>query len=240
MFYQSDSGDIEQYLPYVYRVVNQTKGVNNSIADKDDLISVGVMGLIEAKNTYNSERGISFEKYAYGKIRFAILDELRRVGVVDFHDVIELRKMRECEEQLTREKGRVPTEKEVSQALGFNEKKVAKLNISRQLLATTTLDSLLFEESNNELISISGEQNDHLESALTKVERKEQYEALQYAVSQLTQDEQLIMQLYYVEGLSFVEICDIVGISQSRMSQIHKKALGKLRAILDEYKGGIR
>lgn len=240
MFYQSDNGDIEQYLPYVYRVVNQTRGVNSLIADRDDLISVGVMGLIEAKNTYNSERGISFEKYAYGKIRFAILDELRRVGVVDFHDVMEIRKMKECEERLTHEKGKIPTEKEVCDALGFNEKKVSKLNTSRQLLATTSLESLLFEEPNNGMTSLSGGQNEHLESALTKIERKERYEALQYAVSQLSEHEQLIMQLYYVEGLSFVEICDIIGISQSRMSQTHKKALGKLRVILDEYKGGIR
>lgn len=241
MFYSGEEGDIEEYLPYVYRVVNQLKGTTKSaVIDKDDLISVGVMGLIEAKNTYLPEKGSSFEKYAYGKIRFSILNELRRVGIVDFHDVIELRKMRQCEEALSQEKGRMPTDEEIRQRLGFNEKKLSKLNVSRNLLGTVSLESLIFETSWSEADGDRVVGAEYCEDALTKIERQERYDMLKQAISELNEQQQLILQLYYVEGLSFVAICDIINVSQSRMSQLHKKAIGDLRAIIERIEGGIR
>ncbi len=195
----------------------------------DDLIQEGLMGLLSSFENYDPSKGASFSTYALKRIKGAMLDYLRKLDWVPRN----LRKkMKEVEEAvliLEDKLGKIPDDKELAEYLNMEEGEVRKVRnelVRRQLLS---LDSYIFEDDESvhvELVQSNEKSPDVI------YEKEELREKLKEAIEQLSERERLVLALYYVEELNFKEIGKILGVSESRISQIHSSVISKLKRLL--------
>jgi RNA polymerase sigma factor for flagellar operon FliA len=202
--------------------------------DRDDLMSSGILGLIKAVETFEPERGFKFETYAGHKIRGAILDELRALDWIPRSIRQKSRDLQRAYAKLENELGRAPYDDEVCDELGLSMKEYESLLSD---VAPTTIISL--EESMPErgsdakelriidTIEDPGSQNPLKEMGFNEIKS-----ILKDTIANLPEKEKLVVALYHYEELTLKEIGVVLGISESRVSQIHSKAILKLRSRL--------
>jgi RNA polymerase sigma factor for flagellar operon FliA len=201
----------------------------------DDLISSGILGLIKAVEGFDITRGIKFETFAMHKIRGAILDELRALDWVPRSVRQKSRQMHRIYSKLQEELGRMPYDDEVATELGIS---IAEFEEMLSDIAPTTIISL--EEampSGNESDSKTLQIVDTIEdpsgiNPLKELGYAEVKEILKEAIIGLPEKEKLVVALYHYEELTLKEIGEVLGVSESRVSQIHSKAILKLRSRL--------
>lgn len=218
---------IEDYLPLVKYVVARIHVTIPPGLSREDFFSVGVMGLIHAASTYDASRGASFKTFAYTAIRGAILDEVRKHDPVPRGRRERLRKLERASAALHAELGRAPTLEEVAEVLGLEANE-----LDEDLLALHTCRTLSLDEGGEhggfEPAQPGGGSPDGAS------ERREQIERLARALSELPEADRHVVVLYHYEGLYLKEIGDIVGVSESRVSQILSRAHERLRWKLRE------
>ncbi len=222
-------GSIESYIPLVKRIAWHLKGRLPDSVLVDDLIQAGMVGLIEAINNYKEGQGATFETYAGIRIRGAMLDEIRRG---DWTPRSVHRKAREVSEAIAAVEARVGRE-------ARDEEVAAELGISlaeyHKILQDTSCAQLLSidEPDHNEL------DEDQLVSERPTPVAEVTSEAFQGALAEeigrLPEKEKLVMALYYDEELNLKEIGEVLGVSESRVSQIHSQAIKRLRARLKSW-----
>jgi RNA polymerase sigma factor for flagellar operon FliA len=223
---------IEGYAPLARYVVDRMNLTPSAAVGYDDLLAQAIVGLIEAVDRYDPARGVKFETYAYHRIRGAVVDMLREMDWIP-------RSMRQREAELTAAYarleeclGRPPTDEEMAQELGIT---VEGLDGLAQELALQTTHSL--EE---EVGSWDGDRttvgdlvaDQQSPSPEEEVERWAERELLGKAIDRLPEVERTVVSLYYHEGLTLKEIGQVLGVSESRVCQIHGKAVVRLRAEL--------
>jgi RNA polymerase sigma factor for flagellar operon FliA len=224
-----------QYLPLVKNVAGRmAMGFPRSV-ELDDLVSTGTIGLIEAIRNFDPQRGVKFETYAVPRIRGAILDELRALDWIPRSTRAKARHIDRATMALENALGRKPAGVEVAGKLRWS---LADLDQAMDDVSGTSLlslDEMVYREEDNrqvprvETVHIISE-----EDVLTDLERMELRAYLVTAVETLTEQERLVISLYYYEELTLKEIGSIMHISESRVSQIHTKAVGKLRNLVRE------
>ncbi|NOQ20632.1 MAG: FliA/WhiG family RNA polymerase sigma factor [Desulfobacterales bacterium] len=225
---------ITEYLPYVKRIVQRLAVHLPSTVDVDDLMNVGVIGLIQAVDRYDPRRDNKFMTYAIFRIKGAVLSELR---ARDFLSRSNRRKIRELENvfmRLEQKLGREAEDNEVAQELGvdleqvYRTKQMSSISfISLEELGVSSRDEK--EKLLNYLIN-----ND--DDALSLAKLKELKEAMAQAIRQLPEKERLVISLYYLEELTMKETGKVLGITESRVSQIHSQAILHLRTKLRKQK----
>ena len=225
---------ITEYLPYVKRIVQRLAVHLPSTVDVDDLMNVGVIGLIQAVDRYDPRRDNKFMTYAIFRIKGAVLSELR---ARDFLSRSNRRKIRELENvfmRLEQKLGREAEDNEVAQELGvdleqvYRTKQMSSISfISLEELGVSSRDEK--EKLLNYLVN-----NDDDALSLTKL--KELKEAMAQAIRQLPEKERLVISLYYLEELTMKETGKVLGITESRVSQIHSQAILHLRTKLRKQK----
>ena len=225
---------ITEYLPYVKRIVHRLAVHLPSTVDIDDLMNVGVIGLIQAVDRYDPKRDNKFMTYAIFRIKGAVLSELR---ARDFLSRSNRRKIRELENVFTRleqKLGRVADDREVAQELGVDLEQVyrTKQMSSISFISLEELGVSSRDEKEKLLSYLINNDDDAL--SLTKL--KELKEAMARAIEQLPEKEQLVISLYYLEELTMKETGKVLGITESRVSQIHSQAILHLRAKLRKQK----
>ena len=225
---------ITEYLPYVKRIVHRLAVHLPSTVDIDDLMNVGVIGLIQAVDRYDPKRDNKFMTYAIFRIKGAVLSELR---ARDFLSRSNRRKIRELENVFTRleqKLGRVADDREVAQELGVDLEQVyrTKQMSSISFISLEELGVSSRDEKEKLLSYLINNDDDAL--SLTKL--KELKEAMARAIEQLPEKEQLVISLYYLEELTMKETGKVLGITESRVSQIHSQAVLHLRAKLRKQK----
>jgi RNA polymerase sigma factor for flagellar operon FliA len=215
---------ITEYLPYVKRIVQRLAVHLPSTVDIDDLMNVGVIGLIQAVDRYDPRRDNKFMTYAIFRIKGAVLSELR---ARDFLSRSNRRKIRELESvylRLEQKLGRTADDNEVAQELG----QMSSISfISLEELGVSSRDEkekLLSYLVNNE------------DDALSITKLKELKEAMARAIKQLPEKERLVISLYYLDELTMKETGKVLGITESRVSQIHSQAILHLRTKLRKEK----
>lgn len=218
---------VEQFLPLVRYVVARLPVTMPATLDRDDFYSVGVMGLIHAANTYDPQRGASFKTFAYTAIRGAILDEVRKHDPVSRNRRDRLRKLERITADLRAELGRPPTPDEIADRQGITAE---ELDLDLQALHTCrilSLDEGVGEEDAGTLVqSIECERTlDPSDGA----RGREDVERLAKAISELPETDRNVVVLYYHEQLYLKEIGGILGVTESRVSQILTRALERLR-----------
>lgn len=224
---------IEQYLPLVRYVVARLPVTMPGSLDKDDFYSVGVIGLMHAATTFDPTRGASFKTFAYTAIRGAILDEVRKHDPVPRNRRDRLRKMDRANSQLWNELGREPTLAELAEVLECEE---SDLDDDLQALHTTRCLSLDETYAGEDGGSTMGASIADLSSddPTACADESEQRERLARAIAELPETDRHVVVLYYNEQLYLKEIGKILGVTESRVSQILTRATERLRLKLKE------
>ena len=221
---------ITEYLPYVKRIVHRLAMHLPSTIDIDDLMNVGVIGLIQAVDRYDPRRDNKFMTYAVFRIKGAVLSELRSR---DFLSRSNRRKIRELENaflRLEQKLGREAEDREVADELGVEVEQIYR---TKQL---SNISFISFEElgysSKDEKEKLMNFLVNNDDDALTLTRLKELKSALAGAIEALAEKEKLVISLYYLDELTMKETGEVLGITESRVSQIHSQAIIHLRAKL--------
>jgi RNA polymerase sigma factor for flagellar operon FliA len=199
----------------------------------DDLIGYGVFGLIDAIDKFDYTKDVKFETYASLRIRGAIIDQIRRMDWVP-RTLRQKNKQLETAYNLLEDKhGREPTEEELAEQLGLTIDETRDLIKKSAVLTLVSLDDYLEQNYETPFNGLTANKQDSPEE---HSERQERQEMLAEAIEKLTDKEKQVITLYYYEDLTLKEIAGILLVTESRISQIHTKALGKLQGKLGKYK----
>lgn len=221
---------LESYLPLVKKVVGSLQVRLPDGMEEEDLIGYGVLGLLEAIKRFDSLRGTKFETYASSRIRGTILDELRRQGWVPRSVMEQVKQVQEAAEKLEQELQREVTCADIAGALNIPVKQVAEILEQVNFMSIIHLEELLTaEDSKLQVLDTVQSREPFPEQQVIEKDLKER---LKEALVQLPERERLLLSLYYYEELTLKEIGEVMGISESRVSQIHSRALLRLRKIL--------
>ena len=226
---------LTKYLPLVKNVAGRmAMGFPKSV-ELSDLVNTGVIGLIEAFGNFDPERGVKFETYAVPRIRGAILDELRALDWVPRSTRAKSREIERALVSLENDLGRTPNNDELAKQLDMT---LAELPRALSDVSSTTilsLDEMIYgEEDNRQIPRIETIENHSNGSIIGSIEKDELRAYLVVAIANLTEQEKLVIALYYYEELTLKEIGEVMSISESRVSQIHTKSIMKLRGMVRE------
>ncbi|MFH1701044.1 MAG: FliA/WhiG family RNA polymerase sigma factor [Candidatus Zixiibacteriota bacterium] len=226
---------LNRYLPLVRNVAGRMAINFPRSVELSDLINTGVIGLTEAFKKFDPDRGVKFETYAVPRIRGAILDELRALDWVPRSTRAKAREIERALLAFENKMGRAPNDDELAKSLKIDlqELHYALEDVSKTALLS--LDELIFrEEDNRQVPRIETVEDGKANATLNMLERSELQAFLVYAIDRLTEQEKLVIALYYYEELTLKEIGEVMKISESRVSQIHTKAVLKLRGMVRE------
>jgi RNA polymerase sigma factor for flagellar operon FliA len=217
---------ITNYLALVRRVVTQVSSRLPRHVRREDLYSTGVMGLIRAVERFDPSKGSQFESYAYLLIRGSIFDELRTLDWVPRGVHAKVHRVEGAIQQLRQRLGREPTEEETAQSLGM------RLDAYRKLLERLHPVTLVPLDGDEETPISERIPDEGTKSAFEVADSREFRRIFQQAMRELPDQERTVMLLYYYENLMLKEISKLLGLSHGRISQIHTKALLRLRSRL--------
>ena len=226
---------IVQYLPLVKFVVGRVAAGLPDYIKLDDLYSSGVTGLIKAVEKFDTSKNNKFETYAIFLIRGAIIDELRALDWIprSVHQKANL--ISGAQTALQQQLGRDPTDEELSNHLGLSEEEFGEwLSRIRPAILIPLNAEVASDEDNTPLSDRIPDQR--VETGLEFAHRKEYQDILAKAIEDLPDQEKRVLTLYYFEELMLKEIGKVMGVTESRVSQIHSKALLKLRTRLKSLK----
>jgi RNA polymerase sigma factor FliA len=221
---------IKRYFPLVKYVVDKiATGLPKSI-EREDLINTALIGLFDAMEKYDAERGTKFETYAIWRIKGAVLDELRSL---DWASRTTRRKAREIErvcQALDQRLGRAATEQEMADAMGLSLHEFMRVLEEVRGTVLLSLDQSLQVDDDHDLAGLADMIEDKsVEDTLSHIEDEESRHLLLDMVNGLTEQERLVVALYYYEEMTLKEIGEALKISESRVSQIHTKAILRLK-----------
>jgi RNA polymerase sigma factor for flagellar operon FliA len=230
---------ITQYVPFVRFVVSRLGIPSTGILDIEDLVSYGTIGLINAIDRYDPGRGVRFEAFATPRIRGAVIDQLRSLNWLPRSAVARIRQIESAFARLEQRLGRFASEEEIAAEIGVTVPRYRQmlLEMSTNVLSLDAPLGTVSQE--DELVALSDllEDRDTIGPA-DYTERRELLEALCTAIEGLPERERLVLLLYYQEELTMKEISRIVGVSESRVCQLHMQAIVHLRILLNGYRAG--
>lgn len=229
---QQRNDQVVEYLPLVQKVVHTIK-VNNKDYDHEDLVNIGVIGLMDAIDRYDESQKVPFQNYAYIRIKGAIIDEIRRNSRIPRSRMDKLNEYYKAKEALELELKRTPTEQEIIQRLDVSAKEMESIYDTFTQLASVSLDEVLYTDSDSDTSMMDVIEDKKAINSEENLLLKEKLGALSQAIGQLNERDQQILQLIYVEELGMKDIAYILNISKARVSQLHGKALIKLREQLE-------
>jgi RNA polymerase sigma factor for flagellar operon FliA len=222
------------YAPLVKYVAGRVGSGLPAHVDEGDLVQYGLLGLISAIERYDPERDVKFETYAIARIKGSIIDELRAMDWVPRSVRSRARDIERAIAELEAKLGRAPTDEEISGKLGLSEDELnaSLTEISRSSIAA--LDELwTVSSSGGDQVALIDTIEDASEpdpqGALAETEMRE---AVADAIARLPEREKLVITLYYYEELTLREIGEVLGVTESRVSQLHTKAILRLKSRL--------
>jgi RNA polymerase sigma factor for flagellar operon FliA len=217
-----------QLVKYVAGRLNMYLGNN---VEYEDLVGYGVFGLIDAIDKFDFEKGVKFETYASLRIRGAILDNIRRMDWIPRSLRKKQKMIDNATTKLENTLGRLATDEEIAKELEITEKEYRKWLNQTKLLSLTSLEEYVEQGSELRIEPINNSKYTQPEMVVEKNELKE---ILTETIDNLLDNEKKVIIFYYFEELTLKEISYILGVSESRVSQIHTKALKKMKAKLGD------
>jgi RNA polymerase sigma factor for flagellar operon FliA len=231
---------IKQYAPLVKYVAGKVAvGMPHNV-EFDDLVGFGVFGLLDAIDKFDPEKNVKFKTYAVTRIRGAIFDELRTIDWVPRSVRQKTREVEEAIGALEAQLGRTATDQEIATSLGLDEKEFIKTMMKISGTTMLSLNDVWFSGDENDKVSIG----DSIESPVSLnpdviIEKDEIRRVIVEAIEELPDKEKKILVLYYYEDLTLKEIGEVLEVTESRVSQLHTKAILRLRAKLTNIRKGI-
>ena len=226
---------ILHYAPLVKYVASRVATGLPASVDQADLVSYGMFGLIDALEKFDLGRGNKFETYAIPRIKGAIIDELRAMDWVPRSVRFKAREIEKAYSDLESIHKRAPTETEVAARLGVTLRELHEVINQISFVQVVQLDEILNVGSDRgEQVSLIDTLADRGTDPTTSLEGQETRGMLAAAINSLSEREKIVVTLYYFEGLTLAEIGEILALTESRVCQIHTKAVGQLRLQLVE------
>ena len=227
---------ILHYAPLVTAVAGRVGMRLPAMVEQADLVSYGMFGLIDAIEKYEPGRSVKFETYASARIRGAIIDELRAMDWIPRSVRTKARAVDRAYAELESELHRVPTESEVAARLQMDIRDLRALFTQLSTVNVAALDELLGagEDRGDRLSLLDTLGDSRTPDPENSFEAQETKFLLARAIDQLGEREKLVLVLYYYEGMTLAEIGRVLGVTESRISQMHTAAMLRLRARLTE------
>ena len=224
---------LKQYSPLVRRLAHQMIAKLPANVEIDDLIQVGMMGLSDALARFDVSQGVQFETFATQRIRGAMLDELRGSDWMSRGDRRHQRSIESAVHKLEQRLGRAPSESEIAREMGL------QLQEYQELLGKVRGTQLVYLED------MSGDDGDedfldrHMvdtdSNPLGRLSDRKMREALVSAIEQLPEREQYVMSMYYEHDMNLKEIAAVLGVTESRVCQLHSQSIARLRTRMREW-----
>ena len=231
---------IRQYSPLVKYVAGKVAvGMPHNV-EFDDLVGFGVFGLLDAIDKFDPDKNVKFKTYAVTRIRGAIFDELRSIDWVPRSVRQKTREVEEAIGSLEAQLGRTATDQEIASFMGMDEAEYLKVIMKISGTSIISLNDLWFSGDENDKVSIG----DSIEAPASLnpdvvVEKDEIRRVIVEAINSLPEKEKKILILYYYEDLTLKEIGQVLEVTESRVSQLHTKAILRLRSKLTNIRKGI-
>jgi len=227
---------ILHYAPLVKYVASRVATGLPASVDQHDLVSYGMFGLIDALEKFEPGRGNKFETYAVPRIKGAIIDELRAMDWVPRSIRFKARELEKAQADLEAMLKRQPSEEELADRLGMSRQELHAMVSQISFVSVLALDEVVSSGSDR------GDQVALIDTIADKgldptwgLESQETRGLLAAAINSLSEREKIVVTLYYFEGLTLAEIGEILGVTESRVCQIHTKAVGGLRGQLTDF-----
>ncbi|MCF7886280.1 MAG: FliA/WhiG family RNA polymerase sigma factor [Candidatus Marinimicrobia bacterium] len=221
---------IKQYLGLVKYIIGRIKVPNNILLKRQDLQQFGIIGLMDAIERYDTSRKASFKTFAYKRIYGEILDSFRRYGAFSRRQSENINKVRNGTEQLRKALGREPTIQEICDQLEISQKEYHKIVQLTNLGYTLSLDDKINSDDDGKSLTRKDLIADDKENTPDLLLQKESVKKeLKKHIKSLPERERVILALYYYEELTLGDIGQVIGVSESRISQILSATLKKLR-----------
>ncbi|TWF74587.1 RNA polymerase sigma-28 (SigD/FliA/WhiG) subunit [Pseudonocardia hierapolitana] len=222
---------VVHYTPLLRAVAHRLGSALPSYVEVADLVQCGVFGLIDAVERFDPERSPRFESYAVPRIRGAILDELRAQDWVPRTVRGRARELERAQERLESRLQRAATHAELADELGLGVQEVRALGRQVQLISVEALD-----ESSGGVSEVLAD--DGAPDPMAVVQAAETLRQLAFAVEQLEERDRHVVRLYYLENRTLAEIGRLLGVTESRVCQLHTRLVGRLRGRLEELEAG--
>lgn len=222
---------VEDYIPLVKYIASKVSIGRNKSIEYEDLVGYGMIGLMDAMNRFDEEKGMKFSSYASIRIKGAIIDELRKHRPISKGAMDKLKKYNEGIEYLQNKFLKEPSTEEITKHLNINIGDILTIETYINVMATVSLDNIILNDEDEMAVMHT------IEDKRTKTPEEEYLEEelgeiLKASIDELKEKDKLILNLYYYEELTLKEVGKILGISESRVCQIHSRALQNLKGII--------
>jgi RNA polymerase sigma factor for flagellar operon FliA len=229
---------VEKYLPLVKRLAGRLSISLPPHIKEEDLLSYGLMGLLDALQKYEPTRGVKFETYASLRIRGSMIDGLRAMDWVPQSVRQKIKNVRQAFIDLEAKNGQKPSQQEVAEYLQISVSELDTILLQGQSMTVLSLEDLTYggSDGDNNFSPLDMIVDDDAQEQFNLIEKEEQKKLIAKAIDKLSEKEKTVVALYYREELTLKEIALIMNLSESRISQIHSKAILRLRGYLSRQK----
>ncbi|MBO8137493.1 MAG: FliA/WhiG family RNA polymerase sigma factor [Desulfotomaculum sp.] len=224
---------IINYLPLVRHIAGRLAVKMPYFMQQDDLESCGVIGLMEAVDKYDPALGVEFETFAYQRIRGAMIDELRKQSWIPRTIWQKQQAVKAAREQI-RQKGNKITEEELAKSTGMSLEELRKILQQTSAGQVVSLDDEIYSDDGDATRRGDLIEDTNSLDPLEFIDEQEDMRMLVKAIEKLRERDKLVLSLYYQEGLTLKEIGAVLEVSESRVCQLHSRAVKRLREILEE------
>lgn len=226
---------VTKYIPLVKYIASRVIIGKSKYIEFEDLLSYGMVGLMDALNKFDKTKGMKFSTYASIRIKGAMIDELRKNSPISKGAMDKLNRYNEVIEKLQKELIREPNSSEIAEALGLSAEEVGEIENYINYISVVSLEDLIFSDDDD--IALMGTVEDKNSPSPEKsLEEKEQLEYLAKAMETLNEKDKTVLSLYYYEGLTLKEIGKVLEVSESRVCQLHSRAIMNIRKAMTKLK----
>ena len=219
------SKELLVHVGLVKRVALHLKGRLPNFMELDELIQVGMIGLIEAKSSFDASKGVEFEIFAKNRVRGAILDQVRKLSYLPRSAIVSIREHNEATALLTGQLGREASQSELAEFMGKDIESFQKERVHAHRFQTVSLETQL-----PDTVDMPAGESDNPEA---RVAQEQFMDTLMASIESLPERERTVVSLYYVEEMNLKEIGAVLDVSESRISQILSSSVKKLRRFID-------
>lgn len=226
---------VKKYIPLVKYIASRVIIGKSKYIEYEDLVSFGMIGLMDAINKFDESRGMKFSTYASIRIKGSMIDELRKNSPISKVAMDKLNKYNTAVEKLQMTLCREPNNNEIAKELCITINEVSEIENYINYVSVVSLENLIFSED-DEMSLMSTIQDDKSPSPEKRLEEKEELEYLERALETLNEKDKTVLSLYYYEGLTLKEIGRVLEVSESRVCQLHSRAIMHLRNAMKKMK----
>jgi len=224
---------VKKYLPLVKYIASKIIIGKTKYVEYEDLVSYGMLGLMDALNKFDESKGMKFSTYAAIRINGSIIDEIRRNSPISKRAIDKLNRYNRVVEELQNKLFREPQDVEIAEHMGISLKELADIQGYVNYISMMSLETILFGDD-EDMSLLNSIEDTNSPSPQKSLEEKELLEYLRMGLDNLKERDRLILNLYYFEKLTLKQIGQVLEVSESRVCQIHSRAILNLRKEIEK------